>query len=194
MEDLQKVEAVLFTTGKFMGINDIARACGIASEGYVAELVKKLAEEYNRKNTSLIIIEQNGMWKMGINEEYKILASKLISSNEFDSPTTKTLAVIAYKQPSLQAEVVKIRGNKSYEHIAQLKEAGLVTSEKSGRTRVLKVTPKFYEYFDISEEKLKETFEQIAKEKPEDAPLQEYAAQADEVSAGNENIEEKSGE
>ena len=49
----------------------------------------------------------------------------------------------------------------AYEHIAKLKEMDLITSEKSGRTRLLKLTPKFYDYFDVAEEGLKEKFKNL---------------------------------
>ena len=161
------VEAVLFTTGKFMSIEDISKASGVASVGAVKELVETLKQTYDQRQGSLIVQEQGGLYKMGLRDEYKILAQKLIANNEFDNPTTKTLAVIAYKQPALQAEVVKIRGNKAYDHLRQLRETGFITSEKSGRTRLLRVTPKFYEYFDTSQEQLKQTFEKIQQEGPE---------------------------
>ena len=82
-------------------------------------------------------------------------------------PVQKTLAIIAFKNPVLQAEVIKIRGNKAYDHIKLLKDEGLLISEKSGRTKLLKLTPQFYDYFDIAEPQLKQKFEQIKEETKE---------------------------
>ena len=160
-EDLNKVEAVLFTTGRFMNTEEISKATGIASVGYVKELIQKLKEDYEKKDSSLSILELDGKFKLNIKKEYGYITNRLISSSEFDNPTTKTLAVIAYKQPVFQAEVIKIRGNKAYDHIHNLLESGLVTSDKSGRTRILKVTQRFYDYFDTAENKVKEEFNKI---------------------------------
>ena len=80
-----------------------------------------------------------------------------------DGPTTKTLAVIAYKAPVLQAEIIHIRGNKAYDHIQQLKENGLIVSEPKGRSRLIKLTPQFYDYFDTAEPEVKKQFEELEK-------------------------------
>jgi segregation and condensation protein B len=64
----------------------------------------------------------------------------------------------------MQSEIVKLRGNGAYDHIAKLKEMEFITSEKSGRTRLLKTTPKFYDYFDVVGEELKQKLENIQNE------------------------------
>jgi len=157
--DRRKIEAVLYTTGKFMEINEIAEACGIGSVGYVKEEINALIKEYGAKESALEIQEYEGRYKLNIRKEYGFLANKLLGDSEFDAPTTKTLAVIAYKSPVMQSEIINIRGNKAYEHIRQLKDDALVTSEKSGRTRILKLTTKFFEYFDVSEKEVKENLQ-----------------------------------
>jgi DNA-binding MarR family transcriptional regulator len=70
----------------------------------------------------------------------------------------ETLAVVAYKAPVLQSKVVKIRTNKAYDHLAQLENSGFITREKSGRSKLIKLTSKFFEYFDIDPSKLKQKF------------------------------------
>ena len=67
---------------------------------------------------------------------------------EMTKSVMETLAVIAWKQPIIQADVIKIRTNKAYEHIKELVGMGFVTSEKFGRTKKLKLTQKFLDYFD----------------------------------------------
>ncbi|MFH0936640.1 MAG: SMC-Scp complex subunit ScpB [Candidatus Woesearchaeota archaeon] len=161
MEDKKKVEAVLFTTGKFMDLEEISKACGIGSIGYIKELIEQLKKDYSEKDSALTIQELDNKYKLNIKKEYGHITNKLISTKELDSPTTKTLAIIAYKQPVLQSTVIKVRGNKAYDHINILKEQGLILSEKAGRTRMLKLTSKFYDYFDIDDKALKETLNQI---------------------------------
>jgi len=93
--------------------------------------------------------------KLTIKKEYLYLTEKLLSDCEFDMPTQETLAVVAYKNPVLQCDVIKMRGNKAYDHIKLLKDEGFVLSEKSGRTRLLKLAPKFFDYFDVVEDTIK---------------------------------------
>ena len=54
-----------------------------------------------------------------------------------------------------------MRGNGAYDQIKKLKELEFLTSEKRGRTRLLKLTAKFYDYFDIVEDKLRQNFSEI---------------------------------
>ena len=152
MELKNKIEAVLFTLGKFVSLEDLGKYCETGSIGMVKEALEELKKDYQNKNCSLELQEHEGKVKLNIKKEYGYLTNKLLSSTELDSPTTKTLAVIAYKQPLMQSDVIKIRGNKAYDHIKSLKESNLITSDKSGRTRVLKLTNNFYEYFDIAKE------------------------------------------
>ena len=152
MELKNKVEAVLFTLGKFVSLEDLGKYCEVGSIGLIKEALEELKRDYIGKNCSLEIQEHEGKVKLNIKKEYGYLTNKLLSNTELDSPTTKTLAIIAYKQPLMQSEVIKMRGNKAYDHIKALKESNLITSDKSGRTRVLKLTNNFYEYFDIAKE------------------------------------------
>ena len=85
-----------------------------------------------------------------------------------DKPTQETLAVIAYKQPIMQCDVIKIRGNKAYDHVKTLVEQGFITNERSGRTRILKLTEKFYDYFDVVDDTLKAKFSEAENEKQEE--------------------------
>jgi len=59
----------------------------------------------------------------------------------------KTLALIAYKQPIIQATVVKYRNNKAYDHLKLLLDEGFIKKEPRGRTFTLTTTTKFIEYF-----------------------------------------------
>lgn len=157
-DDKKKIEAVLFTTGRFMAVEEIAAACELGSVGYVKELLQGLVQDYEQKQSALSISEHEGTYKLNIKKEYGHLANKLVSTTEFDNPTTKTLAIIAYKNPALQSDIIHIRGNKAYEHIHVLKEQGLVTSEPQGRTKVLKLTNKFFEYFDTPADAMSQAF------------------------------------
>jgi len=160
MEDTKnKVEVVLFTLGKFVSLEDLSKMSGIASLGHLKEVLETLKKEYEERNGGLEIVEQGGKWKLNVRKDYLYLTEGLLSDTELDKPTQETLAIIAYKNPVLQSEVIKIRGNKAYDHIKTLKELDFVTSEKSGRTRLLKITPKFFDYFDIIEDQLKNKLE-----------------------------------
>ena len=122
--------------------------------GYLKELLEGLKKDYETRDGSLEIISQGEKWKINIRKEYLHLTENLLTDAELDRPTQETLAVIAYKNPAQQHEIIKIRGNKAYDHIGILKELDFVTSEPSGRSRLLKLTQKFYDYFDVVADQL----------------------------------------
>jgi len=149
------IEAILYTLGKFITIEELAKLASTTPDK-VKKIIEQLKQDYSERQTALTIQELDNKVKLNIKKEFGYITNKLLSDREFDNPTTKTLAIIAYKQPVKQSEVIKIRGNKAYDHIKLLRESGLISSEKYGRTRLLKLTPYFYDYFDIPEKELKE--------------------------------------
>lgn len=154
-----RVEAILFTTGRFVNLDELSELTGIASKGSLKEVIDSLIKDYQDRESSLEINEDNGKFKLNIRKNYLYLTTKLLDQTEFDKPTQETLALVAYKNPCMQSDVIKIRGNGAYDHIKKLKEMEFVTSEKSGRTRVLKLMPKFFDYFDVVGDELKQKFE-----------------------------------
>ncbi|MBL7148364.1 MAG: SMC-Scp complex subunit ScpB [Nanoarchaeota archaeon] len=162
MDDIKnRIEAVLFTTGRFVDLDELSSLTGIGSIGSLREALNSLIEDYKNKESSLEIVEDNGKFKLNIKKDFLYLTTKLLSETEFDKPTQETLALIAYKQPVMQSEIIKMRGTTGYDHVKKLKEMEFVTSEKSGRTRLLKTTPKFYDYFDVVGTEIKEKFNEI---------------------------------
>ena len=165
MQDIKnKIEAVLFTVGRFVDLDELSQLTGIASRGILNDALKNLIQDYNNRQGSLEITEDNGKFKLNIKKDYLHLTTKLLDQTEFDKPTQETLALIAYKQPVMQSEIIKIRGNTAYEHVSKLKEMDFITSEKSGRTRLLKTSAKFYDYFDVVGEELKQKLENVQNE------------------------------
>lgn len=162
-----KIEAVLFTTGRFLNAEEISNMSSIGSIGFVKQSLDELKEEYSSKSGALEIVNDKDRWKLNIKKDYLYLTEKLLSDAELDVPTQETLAVVAYKQPAIQSDVTKTRGNKSYDHIKKLKEEGFLISEKFGRTKILKLTQKFYDYFDVVEDDLKDKLAISEKEKQE---------------------------
>ncbi|MFA5176500.1 MAG: SMC-Scp complex subunit ScpB [Candidatus Nanoarchaeia archaeon] len=155
MENRNKIESVLFILGRPLSVQEIAGLTGIGSHGLIAQKLLELKDEYTKRQGPLELVNETEKWKLCLKKEYLYLSEKLLSDSELDFPTQETLAVVAYKQPVLQAEIIKIRGNKAYDHIHFLKENNFITSEKSGRTRLLKLTQKFFDYFDVVDNNLK---------------------------------------
>ena len=150
-EAIKKIEAALFISGKYMSIPELVALTDI-NPLMLKELIKKLDENYEIKNSSLEIIEQSGLFKMDVKAEYVNMINKLATGNsEFSRAEQETLAIIAYKQPIKQSIIVKIRGNKAYDHIKNFSQLGLIRAKKLGHTKELSLSDNFYDYFNIDE-------------------------------------------
>ena len=108
---------------------------------------------------------------MDVKSEYASLVNKIATGKpEFTKAEQETLAVIAYKQPVKQSVVIKIRGNKAYEHIKNFIETGLLKAKRAGHTRELSLSDEFYDYFHLhlpeldEKEKTKEEIKEEIKE------------------------------
>ena len=89
---------------------------------------------------------------MDVKKEYSNIINKLATgSAEFSKAEQETLAIIAYKQPVKQSIIVKIRGNKAYDHIKKFFELSLIKKKKAGHTNILNLSDEFYDYFNVNE-------------------------------------------
>src|SRR3989344_3151932 len=149
IENLKKVEAALFISARFLTLQDLVMLTDI-NPLMIKELLLKLIEKYNKEDSAIEIIVKDNMWKMDVRQEYVSMINKLATgSAEFTKAEQETLAVIAYKQPVKQSVVIKIRGNKAYEHIKHFIDIGLVQSKRAGHTLELKLSDDFFEYFHL---------------------------------------------
>ncbi len=149
-ENLKKIEAALFIAGRFLTIQEL-----IALTDVNPILLKKtlidLQDKY--KNAGIEIVQRENSWKMDVSAEYTYLVNKLATgSSEFSKAEQETLAIIAYKQPIKQSVLIKIRGNKAYDHIRKFVDLGLVSKKKIGHTAELNLSENFYDYFHVNKE------------------------------------------
>jgi len=151
-ENLKKVEAALFLSARFLSLQELVNITDI-NPLMLKELLEKLIEKYNNENSAIEIVSKENMWKMDVKQEYVEMINKLATgSSEFTKAEQETLAVIAYKQPIKQSVVIKIRGNKAYDHIKKFIDIGLVVAKKLGHTLELRLSEEFYDYFHIGKE------------------------------------------
>jgi len=148
-----RVEAILFAVGKYLDEEAISQLCDV-DKRHTKKALEELKKEYDERDTALMITQEGNSWKINVREKYLSLVRKIVADTELSKSIMETLAIIAWKTPVYQNEVVKIRGNKCYDHIAELENAGFVSKDKKGRSYVLKTTDKFYNYFDIDQKNL----------------------------------------
>ncbi|MBR9700445.1 SMC-Scp complex subunit ScpB [Candidatus Woesearchaeota archaeon] len=147
-----QVEALLFSSGKTISIEQIAELSKL-DKAKVTRALKALQKDYASRESAVEITSDNTGWKMTIRNSYIDLVKNVVADTELSRACMETLAIIAFMYPNtVQAEVVEKRGSNAYEHIKELEKLGFVKKEPSGRSYSIKLTEKFFEYFDVQGE------------------------------------------
>lgn len=154
------VESLLFSSGKRLTVEELSKITKHETSE-IKQALENLKKELEEKHGSLELVEEGGGYKLTVKSKYVPVVKKVLTAPEIPKSILETLAVAAYKAPVLQSEVIKIRTNKAYDHLSQLEKLGYITREKKGRTKRIKLSPKFFDYFDLTPEKLKKRFESI---------------------------------
>lgn len=150
-EDLKTLEAVFFVSGRYLNMQDLISLSDL-NPIIIRDLIEKLKEKYAKDDSALEIVEKNGMWKMDVKKDYTHIINKLATgSAEFSKAEQETLAIIAFKQPIKQSVIIKIRGNKAYDHIKKFTDLNLIKKKKTGHTHELSLSEDFYDYFGVAE-------------------------------------------
>ena len=145
----EKVEASLFISAKFLTLQDLLMLTDI-NPIMLKEILHKLEKKYSRG--AIKLVNKNNSWKMDVSEKYHNLINRLATGNsEFTKAEQETLAVIAYKQPIKQSVIIRIRGNKGYDHIKKFRDLGMINAKRAGHTLELQLSEDFYEYFHVME-------------------------------------------
>jgi segregation and condensation protein B len=148
------IEAALFTSTKPLMIDDIAKLVGLNSLGFVKQIMEEMQKEYDGRGLEIVNTPEG--WTMQVKQELLPRVAHLTPYHDISEGSKRTLALITYKEPVKQSELIKIQGNKTYSYIKDLVKKGLVKAEKEGRTKLLFLTPEFEKYFGQEKEKVKE--------------------------------------
>ena len=148
-KNLKKIEAALFLSARYLSIQELVELTDI-NPLLLKELLEKLRQIYVERDSSVELINRDELWKMDIKQEYFDMINRLATgSSEFSKAEQETLAIIEYKQPVKKSVIIKIRGNKAYDHIRHFIDIGLVKSKRIGHTLELNLAEGFYDYFHV---------------------------------------------
>jgi len=149
-ENLKKVEAALFVSGRFLSTQELVALTDL-NPILLNSTLEKLKEKYS-DGSAIEVVNKSDLWKMDVKGEHRDIVNRLASgSDEFTKAEQETLAIVAYKSPMTQSDIIKVRGNKAYDHIKKFVELGLVRAKKMGRTKELSLSDDFYDYFNVGE-------------------------------------------
>jgi segregation and condensation protein B len=155
--DLPKVEALLLSTHHPLTEGRLAELMDLPGTKAVRRAVKLLNEQYEQTDRSFRIEQVAGGYQILTLPKFGEQLKKL-HQKEIDSKLTKaaleTLAIIAYKQPILRADLEAIRGVACGETVRSLMEKHLVKiagrAEIPGRPILYGTTKRFLELFGLN--------------------------------------------
>ncbi|MCP4261148.1 MAG: SMC-Scp complex subunit ScpB [Planctomycetes bacterium] len=150
------VEAVLFASDESLTDNRLAKITE-TSVKQVRQSIKNLNEKYETNNNAFRIEQIAGGYQMLTLGTYNYWLKKLLrarSDSKLSPAALETLAIIAYKQPVIRADIEAIRGVAAGEVIRTLCYKGLVKivgrAEILGRPMLYGTTKKFLEVFGLN--------------------------------------------
>jgi segregation and condensation protein B len=172
--DLGVLEALLFSTHHPLTAPRLAELMELPSASPLRKAIKQLNAQYEETKRSFRIEQVAGGYQLLTLPEYGDYLTRL-HQKEIDAKLTKaaieTLAIIAYKQPILRADVEAIRGVACGETIRSLMEKHLVNiagrAEEPGRPILYGTTKRFLQLFGLNNLKDLPQGEELPKPKSE---------------------------
>jgi segregation and condensation protein B len=155
--DTRVLEALLLATHHPLTAGRLAELMGLDTTKPIRKGIQQLNSIYKDSNRSFSIEQVAGGYQILTLPEFGEHLKKL-HQREIDAKLTKaaleTLAIIAYKQPILRAEIESIRGVACGETIRNLMEKHLVRiagrAEEPGRPILYGTTKRFLEVFGLN--------------------------------------------
>lgn len=154
---LARLEAALLYADAPLPARRLADIASLADAGEARRLVERLKELYDAQGTAFQVEELAGGYQLLTRPRYHPWLARLKRTGHelrLTPAALETLAVIAYKQPIMRAEIEKIRGVSCSEIIRLLMEKGLVRiagrHDSLGRPQLYGTTSRFLLGFGLN--------------------------------------------
>jgi len=153
---LALVEAALFLADEPLAARRLASVAGLEDGTEARRLVRKLQALYDKDGTAFQVEELAGGYQLLTRPEYHPWLIRLRrTSNELrlSAAARETLAIVAYRQPIMRADIEAIRGVQCGDVVRLLMEKGLVRiagrHDSLGRPVLYGTTRKFLQLFGL---------------------------------------------
>jgi segregation and condensation protein B len=150
------IEAVLFASDEPLSAERLANIVDTTTK-QIRQHIKNLNDKYQANNNAFRIEQIAGGYQMLTLSTYNHWLKKLLrvrGDSKLSPAALETLAIIAYKQPVIRADIEAIRGVAVNELVRSLMEKGLVKivgrAEVLGRPMLHGTTKKFLEVFGLN--------------------------------------------
>lgn len=151
------VEAVLWAAQEPLTLKKLAAAAGASGVAEARSAVAELRRRFAARRSAIDLVEVAGGLRLTTRPGYEPWLQKLFEGPSagvrLSSAAAETLAIVAYRQPVVRAEVEAIRGVGCGEVLRQLLESDLLRivgrSEELGRPLLYGTTGRFLELYGL---------------------------------------------
>lgn len=152
------IEALLFVSGEPLSADRVKGVLEEIDKGKIKSLLWELQHEYEMRLSGLRIAEVAGGFQIVTRPELAQWIKKLKKvkqSSRLSMPSLETLAIIAYKQPIVKAEIEDIRGVDSTGVLKGLLDKRLIKiigrKDVPGKPILYATTKEFLQYFGLKD-------------------------------------------
>ncbi len=146
-----RIEAALYSSGRALDAEQLAKAAGITSKKRAIDEAKAIQARVKSTMSAIEVVEYPGQrFAMQLKADYTHVARKFATKPLLSKAALRTLSFIAYFQPISSADLALRRGSQAYDHVKDLEEVGFVSWERTGRSKLYNTTTEFSEYFGLS--------------------------------------------
>ncbi len=156
MENIKHIiESLLFVAEDPLTIEKLRTIIETVEAKEIREALQTLSEEYDQRGGGFLLSEVAGGWQIRSRPEYHEWIKRMLqpSPQRLSKAALETLAIIAYKQPIIRADIEFIRGVDCGGVLRQLMERKLIRvlgrKEIAGRPLIYATTKLFLEMFDL---------------------------------------------
>lgn len=158
MENLKYIiESLLFVAQEPLSVERLKKILNTAGASDIKNALKELSDEYETRKGGFYLNEVAGGFQIRTRSEYTSWIKRFIQPNppRLSRASLETLAIIAYKQPTIRSDIENLRGVDCGGILRVLLKRKFIRvlgrKELPGRPLIYSTTKRFLEVFDLKD-------------------------------------------
>jgi segregation and condensation protein B len=189
------IESLLFVADEPLSLDKLKSILETVESKEIKSALQVLADRYESRGGGFSLFEVAGGWQLRSRPEYNPWIKRMLqpSPQRLSKPALETLAIVAYNQPIIRADIEHIRGVDCGGVLRQLMERKLIRvlgrKEIPGRPLIYATTKLFLEIFGLKDlrdlpspkeiEEMASTMEEVKPDGPEEADMLQSLAESE---------------
>ncbi|MBW1822630.1 MAG: SMC-Scp complex subunit ScpB [Deltaproteobacteria bacterium] len=158
MENIKYIiESLLFVAQEPLSVERLKKIINTAGASDIKNALKELSDEYETRKGGFYLNEVAGGFQIRTRSEYTSWIKRFIQPNppRLSRASLETLAIIAYKQPTIRSDIENLRGVDCGGILRVLLKRQFIRilgrKELPGRPLIYSTTKRFLEVFDLKD-------------------------------------------